>query len=133
MRQLRADIARDDGVFRDSPVIREVERRKHAHYEPMREAASSLFRKGERLTAPSIVPFVLSSRGVMGPVAAAFLDKLKTEIVMNAPSGPPKDCIPPFRRAIGAKRRLTTEVLTLSAIGLGRILSAAIGHSWGRC
>ena len=132
MRQLRADIVRGDGVPRDPPVIREVERRKHAHYEPMREAAASLFQKGERLTSPSIIPFVLSSRGVIGPTAIAFLDKLKIEIIMNAPPGPPKDCIPPFRRATKAKRRLITEVLTLSAIGLGRILSAAVGYSWGR-
>ena len=132
MRALRVDIARGDGVIRDAPVIRDIERRKLAHYKPMQDAATSLFDKGDRITAPSVTPFALSSRGVMGPAAIAFMDKLKTEIIMDAPPGLPNDCIPSFKRAVKAKRRLTTEVLTFSAIGLGRILSAAVGYSWGR-
>ena len=131
MRALRVDIERGAGTLREAPVIRQIESRKLAHYKPMQDAATFLFERGDRLTAPSVIPFAMSSRGVMGPAVIAFMDKLKNEIIMNAPSGLPADCIPPFRRAIKAKRRLTTEVLTLSAIGLGRILSGAVGYSWG--
>ena len=128
MRELRK--AQETSVSHPSVVIRQVEAQKLRHYKPMVDAATSRFERGSRLAAPTFVPFVLSCRGEMGPLATAFIDKLRSLIISSAPSGRPRDCVPPVKRANKAKRKLLLGVHTCSAIGTGRILASALGHSW---
>ena len=105
-------------------------REKHNRFGPMAAAAADSHKNGNRLAKPTVVPFVLSTRGSLNKEGHDLIrDLVAAAVRPHHAHGPARDGVDHVTRARSLRRRLLERLMVTHARGVGRILSISAGIS----
>jgi hypothetical protein len=133
LRQLRDRLSRDPNRLHkkaQTPSVQQATAGKLAKFAPLINAADAAFERGDRTAKATLIPFVITNRGVIGTEAWKLMHDMCHEHVLSLPAGPPADGVKPSDRVTRVHRELKAELLITNAIGVGRILAGACYLPW---
>ena len=115
---------------RPVPAMVAKAREKHNRFGPMADAAADAHKNGNRLAKPTVIPFVLSTRGSLNKEGHDLIrDLVAAAVRPHHAHGPARDGVDHVTRARTLRRRLLERLMVAHARGVGRILAISSGIS----